>query len=123
MEKKELIEIICDALGITKPTKLILTQINKYVVELGLSYKEIGQALVYFMEVKDGDYKTEYGIGIVPHVIDEARIYFKRLKRQKDEQMESIKEAERQPDIILKPKTIRKRRRLETIEINDLDVD
>lgn len=121
--KNDLREIICDVLEIEKTSITIENQIHRFVMELGLSYKEIAQALVFFVEVEKGDVEPKYGIGIVPHVIDRAKIYFAMKKRERENQLKSIKDADGIPNIILKVGNIRPRRKLPTIDIGKIDVD
>lgn len=120
--KKELREIICDTLKIPKTTPLIESHIHKYIMELGLTYKEIAQALVYYIEVKGGEYIPMYGLGIVPNVLNEAKAYFEQKRREKENQIKSIEEAKKQPDIILEVKKIKKRKKIQPIDIDKLDV-
>ena len=87
MNKKELLDWICDIFGIEKCNEMILKQINKYVTERGYNYKDIARALTYYVDVKNNKPDIKYGIGIVPYVIDEARAYYENLKRIKEEQM------------------------------------
>ena len=123
MTKLELREMICDTLGIEETTPIIEKQIHKYVSELGLSYKEIAQALVFYIEIDKGDYDPKYGIGIVPMVVDRARIFFKRKREEQKRQIESVKEANKEPDIILNVTKIRKRKKLPKIDLNEIEVD
>ena len=99
--KEELNKLICELYSIPKITPLIRKQINKFVLELGLSYKEIAQALYFFIKVEKKEPELKYGIGIVPHTLADAKNYFKKLKKQKEEQIKSIKIANSKPDIIL----------------------
>ena len=123
MNKKELREILADTLAIPETTPLIERQINKFVSELGLSYKEIAQALVFYMEVEEGNYDPKYGIGIVPHVMDRAREYFRKKREERDRMLKSVEEANKQPDIILEVTKVRKRRKFNRIKIDEIEVD
>lgn len=120
--KNELREIICDTLKIPKTTPLIESHIHKYIMELGLTYKEIAQALVYYIEVQGGEYIPMYGLGIVPNVLNEAKAYFAQKRRERENQIRSIEEAKKQPDIILEVKKIKKRKKIQPIDIDKLDV-
>jgi hypothetical protein len=123
MDKKELREIICDVLKIDKLNPTIEGQIHRFIMELGLEYKEIAQALVFYIEVEKGEYDPKYGIGIVPYVVERAKEYFKQKKSEKERQLRSVEEAKQTPDIVLKVGQIKKRRKLGTININEIDVD
>ena len=123
MTKKELREILCDTLGIEETTPIIEKQINKYVVELGLSYKQIAQALAFYIEIEKGNYDPKYGIGILPYVYERANKFFDKKREEIKKQIQSVEESKKQPDIILKVLKIRKRRRLSKIDINEIEVD
>lgn len=119
--KEELNKLICELFSIPEVTPFIRRQINKFVLELGLSYKEIAQALYFFIRVEKKEPELKYGIGIVPHALPDAKKYFKKLKEQKEEQIKSIELANSQPDIILKATQIKKRAKIKTIDIESLN--
>lgn len=120
--KKELRDLICETLSIPKTTNTIERQINRFVMELGFSYKEIGRAVVYGLTIKKITYESIFGIGFVQNIIPEANKYFENLKKEKEKQLKSIEEANKQSDIILtgKPKN---RRKIKTIDIEKLNVE
>lgn len=122
MDKKGLRKEICNILKIPKVTEIIEKQINKYVVELGMSYKEIAQALAFFIEVEKGDYIPKYGIAIVPTIRDRSNEFFAKRRRQIEEQLKSIDKNKEDP-IILKANAIKKRRPLPKIDIEKIDLD
>lgn len=120
--KKELREIICDTLNIPKTTPVIESQIHRFVMELGYSYKEIAQALVYYIEVLGKEYESMYGIGIVPNVMEDAKKYFERKRREKEQQIKSVEEAKKQTNIILNVTKIQKRKKpIQPIDIEKLE--
>lgn len=123
MEKSELREVICDVLKIPKLNGMLEAQINRFVIELGLNYKEIAQALVFYIEVEGNTYDPKYGIGIVPHVKDRANAYFAKKRKEKQQQIQSVTEANKNPDIILRVKNIKRRKKQPKIDIENLDVD
>jgi hypothetical protein len=123
MEKSELREIICDVLQIPKLNGMLEAQINRFVVELGLSYRDIAQALVFYIEVEKNVYDPKYGMGIVPHIKDRANAYFAQKRKEKQKQLDSVKEANKQTDIILKVNKISRRKEKPKIDIENLDVD
>ena len=87
MDKKGLLDFVCQVLHIEKCTELILKQINKYVTERGYEYIDSARALSYFVDVQGKTPQLQYGIGIVPFIIDDAKKYFENLRRQKEEQL------------------------------------
>jgi hypothetical protein len=123
MEKSELREIICDVLKIPKLNGMLEAQINRFVVELGLSYRDIAQALVFYFEVEKNVYDPKYGMGIVPHVKDRANTYFANKRKEKQKQLQSVEEASKTPDIILKVTKIKRRKEKPKIDIENLEVD
>ena len=123
MTKPELRTFICDVIGTDKVGPMIESQINRFVIELGFSYKEIAQALVFYIEVEGNKYDPKYGLGIIPHVRDKANAYFHKKRKEKQRQIESVAEANKQPDIILKVNKITRRKQQPKIDIENLDVD
>lgn len=123
MTKEELKKEILEILKISKITTQINRQINKFVVELGLNYAEIAQALNFYFGVQKNLFDEKYGIGIVPHVVDQAKKYYAKEINSKNMQLKSIIEASKQPDIILKVDTIKQKKKRPKINLDDLEVD
>jgi hypothetical protein len=123
MTKKELREFICDVTKEQKVSQMVEAQINRFVIELGFSYKEIAQALVFYVEVEGNKYDPKFGLGIIPHIRNRANAYFEKKRKAKEKQIESVKEANKQPDIILKVAKIKRRKEQPKIDIENLDVD
>lgn len=86
MTKKELMDFICEILGIERCNALILSQINKNVTEREYTYKDIARALCYYVDVLGRPMDPKYGIGIVPIIMDDARAYFEQERRKQEEQ-------------------------------------
>lgn len=123
MDKNELKKEILEILKISKITTQINRQINKFVVELGLNYEEIAQALNFYFVVQKNKFDEKYGIGIVPHVVDQAKRYYTKEIDSKKRQLKSVIEASKQPDIILKVDTIKQKKKRPKINLDDLEVD
>lgn len=123
MKKQELREIICETLGLDKIPNIIETQIHRLTMELGLTYKEVARAVVYYYGVKKNEYQPMYGIGIIQNVYPEANRYYEKLKKQREEQLRSVEEAKKHSNIILEVKQIPKRRSKKIIDIEKLKVD
>lgn len=121
--KNQLREEICRMLSIPKLTPLIEKQVRDMVTELGVSYLDIAQALAYFLDIKKGKYESMYGIGILRNVLPESKAFFEKIKEEKQKQIKSVEQANKQPDIILNVKETRKRRKIKTINIDELDLD
>lgn len=123
MDKKELQKIIIEVLKIPKVTTQINRQINKFVVELGLNYEEIAQALTFYFEIQKNKFDDKYGIGIVPHVVDQAKRYYTTEINNKKKQLKSVIEASKQPDIILRVDEIKRKKKRPKINLDDLEVE
>jgi hypothetical protein len=117
--RKDLEEVIFREFEINSLPPLINTQIGKLITERGYSYKEIAQALVFFTQVDNGKYDPKYGIGIVPFVMDRAKEFFEQKRREKEKQIKSVKSDI--PDIILEPKELKRKRKLQRINIEELE--
>lgn len=116
--RKELEDKIKEILEIDSISLLISKQITKYTTEYRWSFLDIGRALFYFFNIKDGDKSKSLGIGIVPYVIDESRSYFQDLERQIAEQKEAISKAQEMDRLtIICNKTQRKKNRKRTIDL------
>jgi hypothetical protein len=117
--RKDLEEVIFREFEINSLTPLIISQIGKFITERGYSYKEIAQALVFFTQVDKGEYDPKYGIGIVPFVMERAQLFFEQKRRDKEKQLKSIKTDV--PNIILEPKELKRKRKLQRINIEGLE--
>ena len=89
--KADLVNLIKDLTGETKLSPMIQGQIQRYVLELGMSFKEIARCLVYWVEVKGQSLSPAYGIGIVPSIRKPAADYFKQLELEREEQVKQAK--------------------------------
>lgn len=79
LDKKELEEKICELFHLKGPGPRNYKLMNYYRKNLGLTYKGMTRTLIYFFEVKKNDKsKANEGIGIVPHVYDEAKEYYRK---------------------------------------------
>lgn len=123
MTKPELRDFIKDVLGIEKVPSMIESQINRFVIELGFSYKEIAQALVFYIEIEGNEYDPKFGLGIIPHIRDRANAYFIKLRKDREKQKRSVEEAKQQPDIILKVNKVKRKNKKPKIDIENLEVD
>lgn len=97
---------------------LCMKQRKNYIENFGYTDEGILTALKYFFEVKNGEAKSEYGIGIVPYVYEEAQAYYKELNKAKKRIAESLK---KQDQIKLEKITVTQPRRQRKKEYIDLD--
>ena len=71
-------------------SSMVKRQIEK-MSEEGISYKEIGRAIYYFYEIKNGDISSidRYGIGIVKNILCDANSYFDNIKNKQEIQKQA----------------------------------
>jgi hypothetical protein len=105
--KQQLEELICDLFKIDKPTKMMLSQITRFVTgqEYGYSYLDIARSLAFFIEEQGNTPDIERGIGIVPWVIDEARRFYSNLaveQAELKEQGQKLREVLMRPTVVVK---------------------
>jgi len=103
--KQQLEELICDLFKIEKPTKMMFSQITRFVTgqEYGYSYLDIARSLAFFIEEQGNTPDIERGIGIVPWVIDEARRFYSNLAV---EQAELKEQGQKLREILMRPKVV-----------------
>lgn len=119
--RADLEKIVLEQFNLTKMTPLLNTQIGKFITERGYSYKEIAQALVFFVEVDKGEIDVKFGLGIVPHVMDRAKAFFEQKRREKQKQLESLKNVNNEIDIILQPQKLKNKRTIKKINLEELE--
>ena len=84
LERKKLIDYICELFGYKKPSVKVYQQMASYY-ERGVSYSDMLLALKYFYEIKKGDIsKSQGGIGIIPYVLEEAKEFVTLEQLEKD---------------------------------------
>lgn len=84
LERKELIDYICELFGYKKPSVKVYQQMTNYY-EKGVSYADMLLTLKYFYEIKKGDInKSQGGIGIIPYIINEAKEFSTLEQLEKD---------------------------------------
>ena len=122
--RKELEDLICEVMDIKSITPMIRNQINKYILDYNMSFKEIARCIVWYVEVANGKMKPMYGIGIVPNIREESNAYFKKLELdQQNKTIEAKKIVEYQDNnIIFNIKSIqRKKRNPKQLDITSID--
>lgn len=104
-EREQLESLILEKLKINSIPLSIEKQITRFVSQQGYTYKEIARALVYFTEVLGETLEIRYGIGIVSTIMPEAKQYFYKLKKQKEEQLRNYRNNNEKAIVIkAKPK-------------------
>lgn len=123
--RKDLEELICDVMGIVSITPMISKQINKFVLEYDMSFKEIARCIVWYVEVKGQSLEALYGLGIIPNIREEAEKYFKQLELDQQRQSQEAKKIVEYQDnnIIFNIKSLKhKKRTPKQLDITDIDI-
>lgn len=125
-KRPDLEKMICEVMGITSITPMISKQINRYILDYDMSFKEIARCVVWYVEVFGGELSPVYGLGIIPNIREKAAAYFKQLELDQQKQaIEAKKIVEYQDNnIIFNIKSLKhKKRQPKQINIADIDVE
>ena len=123
--KQQLEALICEVMGIKTITPMIARQINKYILDYDMTFKEIARCIVWYTEVAQKTFDPLYGIGMVPNVREPAAAYFKQLELdQQRQQAEAKKVVEYQDNnIIFNINSLKhKKKQPKQIDISQIDV-
>lgn len=123
--KQQLEALICEVMGIKTITPMIARQINKYILDYNMTFKEIARCIVWYTEVAQKTFDPLYGIGMVPNVREPAATYFKQLELdQQRQQAEAKKVVEYQDNnIIFNINSLKhKKKQPKQIDISQIDV-
>lgn len=115
MEHKELLAVCRKYLGKNYYYRKVVDQIQEYTRDIGLTYDQLAAILEYWYVVKKSDpIKSGGGIGIVPHIYQEALQYWKEEKEYQEHVAKikpySVPEVEHvvaPSPYITKPKTLK----------------
>lgn len=101
--KDKLYDVIKIIFNIKYPTPRILSQIKKFKSQ-GYSYLGMWKTLEYFFILNNNSVKKAYGgVGIIPHVYDEASSYFAKIKNSKEKNLGRKMVTEVREIVIKKP--------------------
>lgn len=124
--RAKLEELICDYMGVEKMTPLLTKHINELVLTYGMTFKEIGRCLCWYVEVNKGKLAVQYGIKTVcTSVREKADKYFKQLELdQQGQRGEAAKVVEYQENNIIFhiSSLTNKKRQPKQLNINDINV-
>lgn len=98
-EYKKLIEFICTAYEIDRPTGLMLKQIKTAKTENNWSYAAMTYTLWYAKEILDKPYIEKYGVYQIKNFYEDARQYYSKQEKMK-ERMSKIKDVEIKTKIV-----------------------
>ena len=124
--KDDLFALIKDVMGIQSVTPMIQRQVNKFILEYDMTFKEIARCIVYYVEVRGGVLDTMYGLGIIPNIREQAGLHFKQLELDQQKQLaEAQKIVEYQDNnIIFNIKSLKhKKRQPRQFNIEDIKVE
>ena len=124
-KRPDLEKMICEVMGITSITPMISRQINKYILDYDMSFKEIARCVVWYVEVFGGELTPVYGLGIIPNIREKAAAYFKQLELDQQKQaIEAKKIVEYQDNnIIFNIKSLKHNiRKPKQLDLNDINL-
>lgn len=122
---KELQQLIRDVMGIQTITPMISRQINKFVLDYNMTYKEIARCIVWYTEVAKQTLEPLYGIGMIVNVREQAAAYFKQLELDQQRQRKEAEKVVQYQDnnIIFNIKSLKhKKKQPKQIDISQIDV-
>lgn len=101
-------------------------QINRFLLEDEMTYKEIAQCLFYYTEIIGKRVDPVYGIFFIPNVRHETKKYFIQLKKEKEEkEREAKKFTEQEGVMVINIKNVArsKTRKKETLSFDDIKIE
>ena len=125
-KRTDLEKMICEVMGLSTITPMISKQINRFILDYDMSFKEIARCVVWYVEVFGGELNPVYGIGIIPNIREKAAAYFKQLELDQQKQtIEAQKIVEYQDNnIIFNIKSLKhNKRKPKQLDINDINVE
>ena len=125
-KRTDLEQMICEVMGLSTITPMISKQINRFILDYDMSFKEIARCVVWYVEVFGGELNPVYGIGIIPNIREKAAAYFKQLELdQQKKAIEAQKIVEYQDNnIIFNIKSLKhNKRKPKQLDIKDITVE
>ena len=123
--KDDLFALIRETMGLESIPPTISKQINRFILENDMTFKDIARCIVWYVEVHGGSLSPVYGIYFVPNVKESADKYFKQLELDQQKQLaEAQKIVEYQDNnIIFNIKSLKhNKRKPKQLDVNDIDV-
>lgn len=81
---KDLIEYICDLYNIKAPTMVMVTQIKRFKEENNYTYQGMKATLEYFYILQNHSVEDSMGVGIIPYVYNETRLFYEEQREMKE---------------------------------------
>ena len=91
--RNDLEQYICEVMEIDSITPMIAKQINRLVLDVGMTWKEIARCICWYVEVNNKKLSVIYGISIVENFRIETAKYFKKLELDQQEQLRQAKKV------------------------------
>ena len=85
--KEDLVALIKEVMGLETITPMITRQINRFILEEDMTYKDIARCIVWYVDVHGGALSSVYGLGIIPNIREQALKYFKQLELDQQKQL------------------------------------
>jgi len=122
----DLYDLIKEVMGIKAITPMITKQVNRFVLQDHMSYKDIARCIVWYVEVKGKVLEPMYGLGIIPNIKEEADKYFKQLELDQQQKANEAKKIVENQDnnIIFNIKSLKQKpRKRKSLDIGEIKVD
>lgn len=85
--QKDLFELVKEVMGIQTITPMIRKQVNRFILEDDMDFKEIARCIVWYIEVFGGELNPIYGLGIIPNIREKANQHFQKLELDQQKQL------------------------------------
>lgn len=124
--KQELIDLIKEVMGIQTITPMINKQINRFILQDKMTYKEIARCVVWYTEVQGKSFTTMYGLGIIPNIREDVEKYFRQLELDQQQKANEAKKIVENQDnnIIFNIKSLKQKpRKRKSLNIGEIKVD
>ena len=124
--REDLFALIKEVMDIESVTPMISKQVNRFILEYDMTFKEIARCIVWYVEVNGEQLSTLYGLGIIPNIRENAAKYFKQLELDQQKQLaEAQKIVEYQDNnIIFNIKSLKhQKRQPRQFNIEDIKVE
>ena len=123
--KQDLYNLIKDLFGVDKVPIQIVKQVNSFIIDDGMNFKEIARCLVYWVEVRKQPLRPECGIAIVRSIKDQAAAYFHNLEKEKEEREKAARRVVeiQNNNIVYNIKKVKsQRRKIEQLDLSEIQI-
>lgn len=84
-ERQDLLNVISSVYDIPYPTGFMLRQMKQFKEDRNYSYGDQAKAILYSKNILNKVMKSNYGLGLIPYVIEDAKKYYTDQERRMDE--------------------------------------